>query len=532
MSALPEKPTAGDAPTSIEDMARRYGMELLHELDDSLFDPALIEQLPVDWARTHNLLPVRRNGKVCALTSSPGDIAARQSLALLLGESPTPLLAERAMIASAIERCYTARPGTAQSFIEELAPPDLPIAPTPVHPANDLLQASADAPVSSLVNLILLEAVKAGASDVHIEPGSGNLRVRIRVDGILYEQASPPKHLQEALLSRLKVMARMDIAEKRLPQDGAARVRVGEREIDLRISTVPVAEGERMVMRLLESANALRAISELGLPPELRCAIERMLEEPSGMLLAVGPTGSGKTTTLYAALKRLNTGRLNIMTIEDPVEVTVQGIGQIQVKPRIGLTFAGGLRHILRQDPDVVLLGEIRDLETAEIAMRASLTGHLVLSTLHTNDAAGTVVRLADMGLPPYLLAAGLRGVLAQRLLRRLCSVCRRLEPPKTGGPQELLPLTQENRERPAWTAVGCPACREGYRGRTGAFELLTMDAELSDELRRGPPDASALRGMARSKGMRPLIEDAVNKALTGDTSFAEVLRAVGTAQQ
>jgi general secretion pathway protein E len=530
MSAGAPTPPPAEAADTLEALGRRYRLEILRELDDALLDPSLIADVPVDWARAHNLLPVRRAGRVCVLTSAPADVAARQSLALLLGEDPLPLLADRALIAAGIERCYASRPDTARSFLEDLGPAGEHPPPASGPAASDLLQASADAPVSQLVNLILLEAVKAGASDVHIEPGSGSLRVRIRVDGILYEQASPPKHLQEALLSRLKVMARMDIAEKRLPQDGAARVRVGEREADLRVSTVPVADGERMVLRLLHRETALRPLTGLGLPAELLGRLERILDEPSGMLLAAGPTGSGKTTSLYAALQRLNNGRLNIMTIEDPVEVAVAGLGQIQVKPKIGLTFAGGLRHILRQDPDAILVGEIRDLETAEIAVRASLTGHLVLSTLHTHDAAGTVVRLADMGLPPYLLAACLRGVLAQRLVRRLCPACRRLEPPAPGGPQTLLPLPPEARGQALWTAVGCAACREGYRGRTGVFELLEMDAEFADAFRRGLAGAAALRELARRKGMRPLLEDAIRKALAGETTLAEVLRVVGTA--
>lgn len=521
--------SSADAPESIEALGRRFNLEALREISDDMLDPSLIADVPVEWARSHNILPIRRKDQICVITSAPSDLAARQSLALLLGENPVPLLAERAMISAAIERCYASRPGTARAFIEDLDAATTPPGSTSQSSANDLLQTSAAAPVTQLVNLILLEAVKADASDVHIEPGAGSMRVRIRVDGILYEQASPPKHLQEALLSRLKVMARMDIAEKRLPQDGATRVRVGERETDLRISTVPVNNGERMVLRLLNRETSLRPLGDLGLAPGLRTGIERILNEPSGMLIAAGPTGSGKTTTLYAALQRLNNGRQNIMTIEDPVEVTLAGLGQIQVKPRIGLTFANGLRHILRQDPDIILVGEIRDLETAEIAVRASLTGHLVLSTLHTGDAAGTVVRLADMGLPPYLLAACLRGVVAQRLARRLCPACRKLEEPAPGGPQEILPLQPELRAGPIWTATGCAACREGFRGRTGVFELLEMDAELADEFRRGLTGADAVREMARGKGMRTLLEDAIQKAISGETSFAEVLRVVGT---
>ena len=386
------------------------------------------------------------------------------------------------------------------------------------------------APITQLINLVLLEAIKASASDIHVEPFESRLRIRFRIDGMLYEQTSPPKHLEPALISRLKVMAHMDIAEKRLPQDGVARVRIGEREIDIRVSSIPVAEGERIVLRLLNRSTTVLPLAGLGLSTVMLEAIDRLLVEPNGIIIVSGPTGSGKTTTLYAALQQLNKSRSNILTIEDPIEYQLADIGQIQVKPKIGLTFASGLRHILRQDPDTILVGEIRDLETAEIAVRASLTGHLVFSTLHTNDAPSAVVRMIDMGVEPYLLAACLRAVLAQRLIRRLCAVCRR---PATLTEAEIAVLkTAHWAGKPAavWSAQGCPACLEGYKGRTGLFELMIVNADMADAIRAEHPNSQALRELAIRGGMTTMLDDGAEKLTRGLTSFTELLRTIGRA--
>ncbi|NLB59924.1 MAG: type II/IV secretion system protein, partial [Lentisphaerae bacterium] len=345
-------------------------------------------------------------------------------------------------------------------------------------------------------------------------------------DGLLYDQAAPPKHLEPALVSRLKVMARMDISEKRLPQDGVARVRVGQREIDIRVSSIPVAEGERVVLRLLHRDVALLPLAGLGLGDSMLADLEAILQEARGIILVCGPTGSGKTTALYAALQRLNKERTNILTIEDPIEYQLPDIGQIQVKPKIGLTFAAGLRHILRQDPDTILVGEIRDLETAEIAMRASLTGHLVFSTLHTNNAPEAIVRLCDMGIEPYLLAASLRAVLAQRLVRRLCPACRKTILPNAAG----LPALLKNKlgSQPVWEAQGCAACLEGYRGRIGLFELMVVDEELGEAVRTGHSASQALMELAIRKGMTTLLADGLAKMAQGITSLSELARAIG----
>jgi len=534
MGGLPEMNTNQNQPPGLPDesarlqqLARQFNLEFVSDISDEMLDPSLVTDLPVEWARSHLMLPIRHLGESRVLVADPRNINAQKQLQLLLNAELTPMLAMKEAILSSIERCYFRRKETASEFIRDLREQ----APEPEavrRPAEDLLQMSENAPVTQLINLILLEAVKARASDVHIEPYESRLKIRYRIDGMLYDQASPPKNLELALISRLKVMSHMDIAEKRLPQDGVARVHIGKREIDIRISTVPIAEGERVVLRLLDRNSTLLPLSGLGLGPGLLEKYNRLIKEPNGIILVCGPTGSGKTTTLYAALQQLDKTRINILTIEDPVEYQLPDIGQIQIKPKIGLTFASGLRHILRQDPDVILVGEIRDLETAEIAIRASLTGHLVFSTLHTNDAPSAVTRMTDMGIPPYLCAASLRAAVAQRLVRRLCPACRRQA---ELTPEELAPLgtyAQKLSGKPLWTAKGCQDCRDGFRGRTGLFELLEITPEISEAIRTEHANTAMLRRMAVNQGMKTLLDDAVEKLLEGETALPEILRSIG----
>ena len=358
---------------SLRRRAAELGVEFLDDVTDEAFDTDLIAGIPVDWARAHGLLPVRRGTELCLLMADPADVAKQEEVALLIGAELRPVLVPRPVILRSIERCYFSRRDSAEDFLRDLDAGAAKGAPETRRTSEDLLQVAEEAPVTQLVNLLLLEAVKARASDIHFEPFESTLRVRYRVDGILYEQAAPPKHLERALVSRLKVMAHMDIAEKRLPQDGMARVRVGEREIDIRVSTIPVAEGERVVLRLLNRASSLLPLTALGMSEAMRGRLEDLLHESHGLIIVCGPTGSGKTTTLYAAIRQMDTVGKNIITIEEPIEYELPNIGQMQVKPKIGLTFVRGLRHILRQDPDVILVGETRDTETAEIAVRASL---------------------------------------------------------------------------------------------------------------------------------------------------------------
>ncbi|CAN5615887.1 type II secretion system ATPase GspE [soil metagenome] len=372
---------------------------------------------------------------------------------------------------------------------------------------EDLLEAANDAPIIRMLNALLTQAAKDGASDIHIEPYERSSAVRFRVDGTLREVVQPNKALHAALISRLKIMAELDIAEKRLPQDGRISLRIGGRAIDVRVSTLPSAHGERAVLRLLDKSESKFTLEGLGMSGDVLTRFDRMIQQPHGILLVTGPTGSGKTTTLYASLSRLETSVTNVLTVEDPVEYELPGIGQTQVNARIDLTFAKALRAILRQDPDVIMIGEIRDFETAQIAIQASLTGHLVLATLHTNDAPSAVTRLTDMGVEPFLLSSSLLGVLAQRLVRKLCPVCK-----KPDG-------------RGRWMPVGCPECSQsGYKGRTGVYEMLVADEKVRSLIHSRAAE-SQLFVAAEQAGMRSMREDGERLIAEGITSPQEVMR-------
>ena len=507
-------------------LARQFRCELLPEVPADCLDPALVARVPVDYARQRGLLPIRWRGGIAVLTHDPAAALSGNELALLLGVEPVPVLTPAAEVRRCIETCYFNRTGGAAEVIESIGATPASVPASLAHD-SDLLRASDSAPVTRLVNAILLEALKAGASDIHIEPYDKALHVRYRVDGVLYEQAAPPKHLEAALVSRLKIMARMDIAEKRLPQDGMARVRVGEREVDVRVSSVPVGDGERIVLRLLRHDTALVPLTDLGMGGDVLERFRALLREPHGVVWVTGPTGSGKTTTLYAALREFDTRGINILTIEDPVEYQLDGIGQIAVKDKIGLTFAIGLRHILRQDPDVVLVGETRDTETAEIVVRASLTGHLVFSTLHTNDALGAVTRLVDMGIEPFLVAEATRGCMAQRLVRRLCPSCRKPVAVDDVMASGYGPAAAALIGRTVYEPAGCPACRNGFLGRLGIYELVVLDAPLRDAI-RNRAGATEMRRLANAAGARWLIDDGLAKVAAGLTSLSELAQALG----
>jgi len=387
---------------------------------------------------------------------------------------------------------------------------------------SDLLESEDDAPIIRLINAILTEAVKENASDIHIEPFENRLVVRFRVDGVLREVLQSRRAVAPLVVSRIKVMSRLDIAEKRVPQDGRISLKVAGRAVDVRVSTIPSGHGERVVMRLLDKQAGRLDLSSLGMDPGTEAMMDRLIHKPHGIILVTGPTGSGKTTSLYAALERINEASRNIMTVEDPIEYYIDGIGQTQVNTKVGMTFARGLRAILRQDPDVVMVGEIRDLETAEIAVQASLTGHLVLSTLHTNTAVGAVTRLRDMGVEPFLLSSSLLGVMAQRLVRVLCSDCRQ---PSTANEAEARILGLDpGASATIYRADGCPACNgSGYRGRTGIYELVPVDDHLQAMIHQGESE-QALERYARtlSPGIR---DDGLRKVLDGVTTLEEVVR-------
>ncbi len=417
-------------------------------------------------------------------------------------------------LAQAINQAYERNDGSAAQVVGEVeGEVDLSRLMQDIPEVEDLLESEDDAPIIRMINALLTQAAREHASDIHIEPFENASVVRFRVDGTLRDVVRPKKALHGALISRIKIMAQLDIAEKRLPQDGRITLRVGGRAVDVRVSTLPTGHGERAVLRLLEKDAQHLNLEALGMGPDTRARFDKLISRPHGIVLVTGPTGSGKTTTLYASLSRLETATTNIMTVEDPIEYDLPGIGQTQVNERIGMSFARALRSILRQDPDIIMIGEIRDLETAQIAVQASLTGHLVLATLHTNDAASAVTRLTDMGVEPYLLASSLLGVLAQRLVRRLCPVCKE-ERVEDGHSQ--------------WHPVGCDKCaRSGYSGRRGVYELLTIDDAIRAMIHHNAADAEILAA-GRALGMRTLREDAERWLNSGLTSLEEVIRVTG----
>jgi general secretion pathway protein E len=423
---------------------------------------------------------------------------------------------------AAIARLYADEATTARDVIAGLAPDIGPTLDSDI-PLDDLRHLANEAPVIKLVNLLVLEALEARASDVHLEGYAESLRVRYRIDGVLQEAPSPPAGLTAAVVSRLKIMADLDIAERRQPQDGRIRLRLQDRQVDVRVSTLPTLRGESVVLRLLDKERGRIALGELGMADDTRAAFTEVIGRPHGIVLATGPTGSGKTTTLYSAIDLIRTGREKILTVEDPVEYQLAGVPQVAVNDKVGLTFASALRALLRQDPDVMLVGEIRDSETAEIATQAALTGHLVLSTLHTNDACGALTRLLDLGVAPYLVASTVEAVLAQRLVRRVCAHCVGRASP-SGVVRRELALGGDTESTPI--AVGCEDCRgTGYRGRLGIYELLVLDDGLRSDVSRGV-DAADLRRAAVERGMRTLRYDGARLVRAGLTTADEVLRA------
>jgi len=489
-------------------------------------DPALSARIPYAFAQAHGVLVYGRDGDDIVLLLRPdatvdGIAEVRRIIA---GSLVTRSVAADAFAAE-LARAYNQ--GGAGAIVwndDGVRGGDLARLLQELPQAEDLLDSGTQAPVIRMINALLLQALRERASDLHFEPYEARSVVRFRVDGVLRDVIEPPRALHAALVSRLKIMASLDIAEKRLPQDGRIALKLGDKQVDVRVSTLPTGAGERVVLRLLDKDSARLDLAALGMSAPTLVVIDRLIREPHGIVLVTGPTGSGKTTTLYAALSRLPRGTTNMMTVEDPIEYALDGVAQTQVSPRVDLTFARALRAILRQDPDVIMIGEIRDLETAQIAVQASLTGHLVLATLHTNDAASAVTRLADMGVEPYLLASSLLGVLAQRLVRTLCPVCRTAAPPSPGEAKLVaglgLPASQ-----PVWTAPGCAQCNDsGYRGRSGLYELLVVDDAMRRMIHDGASEP-ALRDAALRSGMRTLRVDGARWVAEGATSLAELVR-------
>jgi general secretion pathway protein E len=505
-------------------MTATGGPDIGHTASELLEVERLVPALAADWLEQHAVLPLRlANGRLHVGTwVDHVDPLALDDLRLLFGSEVVLERFGEHDLRSAIRRLYAQEAVTAEGVIAGLSG-DARGTQVDEIPLDDLLHLANEAPVVRLVNLLLIEALEARASDVHLEGYQDGLRVRYRIDGVLQNAPSPPPHLTAAIVSRLKIMAELDIAERRLPQDGRIRLRLQNRQVDVRVSTVPTLRGESVVLRLLDKERGRISLSELGMADDTLELFSEIISRPHGIVLATGPTGSGKTTTLYAAVEMIRTGREKILTVEDPVEYELGGVPQVPVNEKVGVTFATALRALLRQDPDIILVGEIRDPETAQIATQAALTGHLVLSTLHTNDAPAALTRLLDLEVAAYLVASTVDAVLAQRLVRVICSSCKVATQPDRAAARRIdvdaLGLAR------IWTGTGCDACRgTGYRGRTGIYELLVMDNDLRTEVqaRRGSEE---LRRMAIEKGMRTLRDDGLRLVRAGITTLDEVLR-------
>lgn len=478
----------------------------------------------VDFLKFSRMVPLRVEGRdLLVATTDPTDLPRLHALGLATGLRVRPLLAKEKEITARIEALF-GNGSTTDSMTAPITREGEGVEDE--EEVEHLRDLASEVPVIRMVNQMLSRALEGRASDIHIEPFENQLKVRYRIDGILHEVDSPPRQLKAAIISRLKILAQLNIAERRLPQDGRIKVKIAGKDVDLRIATIPTLYGESVVIRLLERSQIFTDLESLGFPPAIFQRFCEMISKPHGMILVTGPTGSGKTTTLYGALQKINDPGKKIITIEDPVEYQLGGVNQIQVKPQIGLTFANGLRSIVRQDPDVIMVGEIRDFETAEIAVQAALTGHLVFSTLHTNDAAGAISRLLEMGVQDYLLASTILGVLAQRLVRRLCPACRK-EVPFNEFRSQISDFKSKNGNLPTtlWEAGGCDLCSgTGYLGRIGILEFLPASAEIC-KLIVQRADANSIRSLAVSQGMQLLREDGWQKVRDGITTLAEVLR-------
>jgi general secretion pathway protein E len=473
-------------------------------------------------------VPVKlENGVLTLAMTDPQDDATLDLVRQTTGYAVNALLGAESEVLDVLERYYGSSASTFGRIIEGIDEGDLESLSDDIEDIEQLKDLASEAPVIRLVNLIISKAIEGRASDIHIEPFEKDLKVRYRIDGILYDVESPPKKLKAAIISRVKIMAKLNIAERRLPQDGRIKLKVLGKDIDLRVSTLPTLYGESVVMRILDKSNSdLYDLRSLGFPEDSLRDLESLIRRPHGILLVTGPTGSGKTTTLYSALDTINLPDKKIITIEDPVEYQMDGVNQIQVNPQIGLTFASGLRHIVRQDPDVIMIGEIRDLETAEIAIRAALTGHLVFSTLHTNDAPSAIARLVDMGAEDYLIASSLLGVLAQRLVRVICPHCRFEVFPVQEMLDEIGYRRGNGREPQAfYEGKGCERCANtGFIGRVGIYELMLMNDEIR-KLTVGKADSGQIRKKGLESGMRSLRDDGWLKVRQGSTTISEVLR-------
>ena len=521
---------------SQEDIAQAYArifeVPYIDRIIEKMVDTQRLSLVPLRFLRDNAVIPVMYDKQLVIATANPYAFDVIDEVCRLLDQQCPLAIASQDDIIEALNRFYPIE-GT-KEMIAELEEESEEISEAVDFEAireEDILGMASEAPIIKLVNHILYQAVKQGASDIHVEPYEKELRIRYRVDGVLYTVMSPPKRVQPALISRVKIMAQLNIAEKRQPQDGRIQIKIADRAVDIRVSVLPVTHGERIVMRLLDKSKSFKNLKDLRWSDRDYRVVQRAIEQPNGIILLTGPTGSGKTSTLYAILQELNTPKVNIMTVEDPVEYQVSGIAQIQVREKVNLTFATALRSILRQDPDIVMVGEMRDKETAQISVQAALTGHLVLSTLHTNSAPATITRLIDMGVEPYLIASTINMVIAQRLVRRLCDACKKSYKPDKQMIQRLGITQKEADKITFYEAQGCEECMQtGYSGRLAIFEVMVMTETLARMISEDVQTAQ-LRKQSQKDGMTMLVEDGVRKIKDGLTTIDEVL-SVAVAQE
>ncbi len=502
-------------------LAAQVGIPFIEKITEQMVDPQILGKIPLKFLRQHVVIPIMFEGEKTILTANPHDLQPLDDLSLLMEGDVSCAVSTDTTIINAINKFYPLE--TSKEMMEELAEGDDEFELGSIE-EKDIMEMANDAPIVKLVNHILFQAVKEGSSDIHIEPFEKELRVRYRIDGILYERLLPPKRYQGAIVSRIKIMSNLNIAEKRIPQDGRIQIKVADKAIDIRVSVLPANFGERVVMRLLDKTKGIPKLEDLDMNERDRRLLMHNIERPNGIVLVTGPTGSGKTTTLYSILGKLNESKVNIITVEDPVEYTIHGISQVQVKEQVGLTFAAALRSILRQDPDIILIGEIRDGETAQIATQAALTGHLVLSTLHTNSAPATITRLIDMDVEPFLIASSVVCIMSQRLVRKLCEKCKKEYEPSPEMISRVGLKQEEAKSIKFYKAVGCDDCiQTGYKGRLAIFEIM----EVTDAIARlivQRVDATVIKNKAVEQGMTSLAQDGLRSIKNGLTTIEEVL--------
>lgn len=512
----------------IHALSLQTGIPIAEQLDELEIEPQLLDKIPISFAKKHNLVPFMKKGNtIFVAISNPMDLSPIDDLRVLTHANIKPMLASKNAILNAINKSYdkTSSVGDElqQDLMDDLENQDLDH--VNLQETQDLLDSDDEAPIIRLINTLLFRAVKERASDIHIEPLEKDIAVRYRIDGVLYEIMKLPKKAQASITSRIKIMADLDIAEKRIPQDGRIKIKIGGRGVDIRLSTLPASYGESIVMRLLVTSTEIPPLEDLGFDEHQLQIIKRVTKLSHGIFLVTGPTGSGKSTTLYTCLSNMNSKDRKIITVENPVERQLDNVMQVQVNDKVNLTFASGLRSILRQDPDVIMIGEIRDLETAEIAIQASLTGHLVFSTLHTNDSAGSITRLIDMGVEPFLVASSLVGSMAQRLVRKLCDDCKEAYQPTDFELKEIGISKEDATKHTFYRPAGCSECANtGYTGRMGIYEIMPVEDKIRALVSKNV-DAGQIRKEAKKQGVKFLRADGAQKVLMGQTSIEEVLR-------